>query len=81
MGRRRRRRVRRVAAQHHHPRPRHPPERRPPRLRSTLLTTPMFGIDIARYVLRLQPLASTDPDTLVPTIAPNLQRYLTGDLD
>jgi Tetracyclin repressor-like, C-terminal domain len=33
-----------------------------------------------RYVIRLEPLASADHDTVVSTIGPNLQRYLTGDL-
>jgi hypothetical protein len=28
----------------------------------------------------LEPLASADHATIVATIAPNLQRYLTGDL-
>jgi predicted metal-binding protein len=36
---------------------------------------------MVRYVLRLEPLASADHDTVVAAIAPNLQRYLTGDLD
>ena len=35
---------------------------------------------MVRYVIRLEPLASADHDTVVAAIAPNLQRYLTGDL-
>ncbi|SCE34737.1 hypothetical protein GA0115236_15009 [Streptomyces sp. IgraMP-1] len=30
-----------------------------------------------RYVLELEPLASADPETIVATVAPTLQRYLT----
>jgi hypothetical protein len=33
-----------------------------------------------RYVVRLEPLASADVDTVVAAIAPSLQRYLTADL-
>jgi hypothetical protein len=33
-----------------------------------------------RYVLEVEPLASMDPDLLVATYAPTLQRYLDGDL-
>jgi len=35
---------------------------------------------IVRYVLRLEPLASADIDTVVETVVPNFQRCLTGDL-
>ena len=50
-------------------------------LRATLCATQMVGLGIVRYVVRFEPLASVDIDTLVKTVAPNLQRYLTGDLD
>jgi hypothetical protein len=36
---------------------------------------------IVRYVIRLEPLASTSPAVLARIIGPNVQRYLTGDLD
>jgi hypothetical protein len=32
-------------------------------------------------VVRLEPLASADHDTVIAAIAPNLQRYFTGALD
>lgn len=50
-------------------------------LRATLCATQMVGLGIVRYVVRFEPLASTDLETVVKTIAPNMQRYLTGDLD
>ncbi|MFD5824465.1 TetR/AcrR family transcriptional regulator [Lentzea sp. NPDC060358] len=50
-------------------------------LRASLCATQMVGLGIVRYVVRFEPLASVDVDTVVRTIGPNLQRYLTGDLD
>lgn len=49
-------------------------------LRTALCGTQMTGLAMVRYVIRLEPLASADPDTVVAAIAPNLQRYLTGPL-
>ncbi|MDQ4104394.1 MAG: TetR family transcriptional regulator [Actinomycetota bacterium] len=51
-----------------------------PDLRAALCGTQMAGLGMLRYVIRLEPLASADHDTVVTAIAPNLQRYLTGDL-
>jgi AcrR family transcriptional regulator len=51
-----------------------------PDLRVALCATQVAGLGMARYVLHLEPLASADEDTIVTAIAPNLQRYLTGDL-
>ncbi|MFC3893306.1 TetR/AcrR family transcriptional regulator [Lentzea rhizosphaerae] len=50
-------------------------------LRATLCATQMVGLGIVRYVVHFEPLASTDVETVVKAIAPNMQRYLTGDLD
>ena len=36
---------------------------------------------MARYVLRLEPLASASPESLVAAIGPTVQRYLTGDVE
>jgi len=33
-----------------------------------------------RYIIKLEPLASAPPDTVVAAIAPTVQRYVTGDL-
>jgi len=49
-------------------------------LRAALCGTQVAGLGLVRYVIRLEPLASADHDTVVTAIAPNLQRYLTGDL-
>ncbi len=51
-----------------------------PELRAALCGTQVVGLGMIRYVIRLEPLASADHDTVVATIAPNLQRYLTGSL-
>ena len=52
-----------------------------PDVRAGLCGSQVLGLGLVRYVLKLQPLASADVDTLVAMVAPNLQRYLTGDLD
>ncbi|HEX4102419.1 MAG TPA: TetR family transcriptional regulator [Pseudonocardiaceae bacterium] len=49
-------------------------------LRAALCGTQIAGLALVRYVIRLEPLASADHDTVVAAIAPNLQRYLTGPL-
>jgi AcrR family transcriptional regulator len=51
-----------------------------PELRAALCGTQIIGLGMARYVVRLEPLASADHDTVVAAVAPNLQRYLTGDI-
>ncbi|KAB1908864.1 MULTISPECIES: TetR/AcrR family transcriptional regulator [unclassified Micromonospora] len=50
-------------------------------LRGALVATQVAGLAMMRYVIRLEPVASADPETLVATIGPTVQRYLTGDLD
>lgn len=52
-----------------------------PELRATLAASQMIGLVVARYVLRLEPLASAEDDVLVAALAPVLQRYLTEPLD
>jgi AcrR family transcriptional regulator len=49
-------------------------------LRAALCGTQIAGLGMIRYLIRLEPLASADHDTVVTAIAPNLQRYLTGVL-
>jgi AcrR family transcriptional regulator len=49
-------------------------------LRAALCGSQIAGLGMMRYVIRLEPLASADHDTVVAAIAPNLQRYLTGTL-
>jgi hypothetical protein len=40
----------------------------------------LVGVVMARYILELEPFKSLPVDQIAETIAPNLQRYLTGDL-
>ena len=35
---------------------------------------------LARYVVRLEPLATADPDLVVALVGPTIQGYLTGPL-
>lgn len=49
-------------------------------LRGNLVATQMVGVMLVRYVVRLEPLASASPEEVVRLVAPNVQRYLTGDL-
>lgn len=49
-------------------------------LRGDLVATQMVGLMMVRYVVRLEPLASAAPEDVVRLVAPNVQRYLTGDL-
>ncbi|MEU8758437.1 TetR family transcriptional regulator [Streptomyces sp. NPDC048659] len=49
-----------------------------PELRAELAASHMIGIAILRYVIRVEPLASADPEEIVAQVAPTLQRYLTG---
>lgn len=51
-----------------------------PELRAALCGTQMAGLGMMRYVIRLEPLASADHDTVVGAMAPALQRFLTGAL-
>jgi hypothetical protein len=51
-----------------------------PRLRATLVATEIVGLMLARFVLRLEPVASADLDTIVAWYAPTVQRYLTARL-
>jgi AcrR family transcriptional regulator len=49
-------------------------------LRSALVASQIAGLAVARYVLKIEPVASADPETLVRAIGPSVQRYLTGEL-
>lgn len=49
-------------------------------LRGSLVATQLAGLAMMRYIIRLEPVASTPPDALVAAIGPTVQRYLTGDL-
>jgi AcrR family transcriptional regulator len=47
-------------------------------VRGSLAASQLVGLGIARYVLRLAPLAAMSADEVVAWLAPTLQRYLTG---
>jgi len=52
-----------------------------PELRAELVGSQIFGLAIARHILRLEPLASADHETIVRAIGPTIQRYLVGELN
>lgn len=49
-------------------------------IRIQFVASQLVGVVMARYILQLEPFASLPPEQVARTIAPNLQRYLTGDL-
>jgi AcrR family transcriptional regulator len=49
-------------------------------IRAEFAATQLMGIVVARYIVGLEPLKSLPAEQIAATIAPNLQRYLTGDL-
>ena len=49
-------------------------------LRATLVGSQIIGLAMARYIVRVEPLASAPPAQVIAAIGPTLQRYLTGDL-
>jgi AcrR family transcriptional regulator len=49
-------------------------------LRATLVGSQLIGLAIARYVVKLPPLAAASTEQLVVAYAPTLQRYLSGDV-
>jgi AcrR family transcriptional regulator len=50
------------------------------RTRIQFVASQLVGIVMARYILELEPFKSLPVEQIAETIAPNLQRYLTGDL-
>ncbi|MGH3081953.1 MAG: TetR family transcriptional regulator [Gaiellaceae bacterium] len=49
-------------------------------LRANLASSQMVGLVMARYVIGIEPLASTDDETIASAIAPTIQRYLVEPL-
>jgi AcrR family transcriptional regulator len=47
-------------------------------LRATAVATQVVGLAFSRYVLRVEPLASAEPEEIVALIGPTLQRYFDG---
>jgi len=50
------------------------------RVRIQFVASQLVGVAMARYILELDPFATLPADQIAETIAPTLQRYLTGDL-
>ncbi len=49
-------------------------------IRMQFVVSQLVGVLMARYILELEPFKSLPAPKIVDTIAPNLQRYLTGEL-
>jgi AcrR family transcriptional regulator len=49
--------------------------------RGSLAASQLVGLVMARYVLKLEPLASASPESLVAAIGPTVQHYLTGAVE
>jgi AcrR family transcriptional regulator len=49
-------------------------------IRIQFVASQLVGVAMARYILELEPFATLPAEQIAETIAPNLQRYLTGDL-
>jgi AcrR family transcriptional regulator len=47
-------------------------------LRATAVASQMVGLAVARYVLRIEPLASAPQEEVVALIGPTVQRYIDG---
>ena len=49
-------------------------------LRATLAGSQLIGLAMARYIVRVEPLASAPPGQVAAVVGPTVQRYLTGDV-
>jgi AcrR family transcriptional regulator len=49
-------------------------------VRVQFVASQLVGVVMARYILELEPFKTLPVEQIAETIAPNLQRYLTGDL-
>jgi AcrR family transcriptional regulator len=49
-------------------------------MRGSLIASQMIGMAMIRYVLKLEPLAGADPETVVAALAPTIRRYLLDPL-
>ena len=50
------------------------------RLRATLVGSQLIGLAMARYIVKVEPLASAPAAQVAAAVGPTIQRYLTGDL-
>ena len=49
-------------------------------LRANLVMSQLFGLAMARYIVKIEPLASMPPAALAAAVGPSLQRYVSGEL-
>jgi AcrR family transcriptional regulator len=49
-------------------------------VRSGLISSQIMGLAMMRYIWKIEPVASMSDDEIVAAVAPNLQRYIEGDL-
>ena len=49
-------------------------------IRVQFVASQLVGVVMARYILELEPFRTLPVEQIAETIAPNLQRYLTGEL-
>jgi AcrR family transcriptional regulator len=49
-------------------------------VRIQFVASQLVGVVMARYILELEPFASLPAQQIIDTVAPTVQRYLTGDL-
>lgn len=49
-------------------------------MRTNLVATQMAGLIMVRYIIKVEPMASAAPETIVALIGPTVQRYLTEPL-
>ena len=49
-------------------------------MRANLVATQISGLIMVRYIIKIEPLASAPPETVVALIGPTVQRYIAGEL-
>lgn len=50
-----------------------------PRLRALLMASQLVGVAMTRYVMRLEPIASTPVEDIIELVAPRIQSYAVGE--
>ncbi|ORW04900.1 TetR/AcrR family transcriptional regulator [Mycobacterium lacus] len=48
--------------------------------RSSLIASQLIGFALLRYIWKVEPIASMSDDEVIAAVAPNLQRYVDGDI-
>jgi len=49
-------------------------------LRANLVASQISGLIMVRYIIKIEPLASAHPETIVALIGPTIQHYISGPL-